>query len=497
MPRPERAVDPSQGPVQLFAWELRRLRDRAGRPGYREMAARVHYSPTSLSVAAAGRRLPTLAVALAYVRACGGDVREWEGRWRAVAADLALAPHPSPPSSPNPYRRPESDDTAAPAPVFGRDELVDRLHAGVARHGVTALTGPSGAGKSTLLGAAFPGGRSHGRTTVVVRLTGDRSPLTELTGGLAHLSAERAHLLHRAPRTGARRASALLPRVSHAGADRAERLLVVDQFERVFDRPAAERTAFLDALAGAAAHPRDRVRLVLGLRSDHVGPCLRDPWLARVLSEARVRVTPMTAGDLEAMITEPADAHGLVVERALMLSLIDDTVHRPGGLPFARLALAEVWRRRRGFVMSLDGYRSFGGVPGLVAQTARSTLRDLAPLQRVTAEAVLERLTAFGGLSGGLPRPCPRGKLDFAPPVTSTVIRALVDARLLVADEGTLSLAHEAVIGVPGAEAPETTPRPVRRSAALTGYAALAARFARTLRPPQRPGDNGPVSSRR
>ena len=44
MPRPERPLDPSDGPVQRFAGELRELRRRAGNPGYRELALQAGYS---------------------------------------------------------------------------------------------------------------------------------------------------------------------------------------------------------------------------------------------------------------------------------------------------------------------------------------------------------------------------------------------------------------------------------------------------------------------
>lgn len=52
------------------------------------MSRQAHYSVTALSEAAGGREFPTLAVVLAYVEACGGDRREWEARWQAVAAEL-------------------------------------------------------------------------------------------------------------------------------------------------------------------------------------------------------------------------------------------------------------------------------------------------------------------------------------------------------------------------------------------------------------------------
>ena len=90
LPRTERPVDPSQGPTQRFAAELRALRDTAGRPSYRELAGRAHFSKATLSAAAGGHRLPTWEVTRAYVDACGGDVDQWRERWDAARADLGL-----------------------------------------------------------------------------------------------------------------------------------------------------------------------------------------------------------------------------------------------------------------------------------------------------------------------------------------------------------------------------------------------------------------------
>jgi transcriptional regulator with XRE-family HTH domain len=71
--RREVPVDPAAGPVQRFAFELRKLRADADGITYRSLALRAGYSVTTLSQAAAGEQLPTLPVALAYAAACGGD----------------------------------------------------------------------------------------------------------------------------------------------------------------------------------------------------------------------------------------------------------------------------------------------------------------------------------------------------------------------------------------------------------------------------------------
>lgn len=85
MGRPERPLDPTAGPIAAFAHELRVLRSRAGNASYRELARAAHFAPSVLSSAASGRRLPTLAVTLAFVSACGGDRLAWERRWRSIA----------------------------------------------------------------------------------------------------------------------------------------------------------------------------------------------------------------------------------------------------------------------------------------------------------------------------------------------------------------------------------------------------------------------------
>lgn len=91
MGRSERPIDGDVESLCQFAAELRELRRKAGSPTYREMAARVHYSASVLSQAASGRSLPTLAVTVAFVEACGGDRRPWERRWQATAAAVHAA----------------------------------------------------------------------------------------------------------------------------------------------------------------------------------------------------------------------------------------------------------------------------------------------------------------------------------------------------------------------------------------------------------------------
>ncbi|MGW2253845.1 helix-turn-helix domain-containing protein [Kitasatospora sp. NPDC001660] len=80
MGRQEQPLDAGDGPLVLFALELRELRRQAGSPPYRRLADRTNYSASTLAEAAAGRRLPSDVVLAAFVTACGGDPVEWEER---------------------------------------------------------------------------------------------------------------------------------------------------------------------------------------------------------------------------------------------------------------------------------------------------------------------------------------------------------------------------------------------------------------------------------
>lgn len=84
--RPESPIT-LDGPVADLARALRRLRDRAGKPGYRKLAKATSFSSTTLSAAAAGETRPSLDVAQTFARACGADAGELakiETLWEAA-----------------------------------------------------------------------------------------------------------------------------------------------------------------------------------------------------------------------------------------------------------------------------------------------------------------------------------------------------------------------------------------------------------------------------
>nr|WP_308407874.1 helix-turn-helix domain-containing protein [Streptomyces somaliensis] len=344
MGRRETPVDPSAGPVQRFAYELRELRREAGGPTYREMARRAHYSVTSLSQAAAGESLPSLAVTLAYAGACGGDPAEWERRWHEAREEAAARSRDDDDAIP-PYQglaRFEPDDHER---FFGRGELTSSLCRAVAGHRFTAVFGASGSGKSSLLRAGLipalrrGAGAADGagvRLAAIRVLTPGEHPMTAHAGALRP-PAEGRDAPEGAPGTGGGPGGRGRP----GGHGPGDVLVVVDQFEEVFTLcpDPAERAAFIDLLL-RARRPGSGLRVVVAVRADFYGRCVEHRGLAEALRESSVPVGPMTREELREAVVRPAQAAGLIVERSLTASLVREVEGGPAACRCCRTSCA-------------------------------------------------------------------------------------------------------------------------------------------------------------
>ncbi|KJK38531.1 hypothetical protein UK23_41110 [Lentzea aerocolonigenes] len=386
------------------------MRRKAGSPGYRELSARAGFSAPTLANAAGGRQLPTLAVTLAYVRACGGDPVRWERRWRQTAAACATG---RPPGDDPPYQGLLSYGVQDGARFFGRDAMVACLVRLLERQRFLAVFGASGSGKSSLLRAGLIPALSTAKDTSVVLMTPGRDP--EVTTA------------------------------NTAPGDR-EVVIVVDQFEEVFThcQDPARRRAFVDRIAALVSGPEPRGTVVLGIRADFYARCVDLPVLAGLLAGANVPVPALTEDELRDVVTKPAAQAGLTVERALMTKILAEASGQPGVLPLLSHALLETWRQRRGDVLSVTGYEAAGGLAGAIAGTAESLYESFDAGQRDTVRQAFVRLVAFGEGVEDTRRRIPRAELDL--PCIDAVLGRLAAARLVVLGEDTVEIAHEALI---------------------------------------------------
>lgn len=363
----------------------------------------------------------------------------------------------------SPYRGLQTFDEEDAEFFFGRDADVQRLLEKLKTTRFLAVLGPSGSGKSSLVRAgllptlrreSLPG---SDRWKIVVFTPGSH-PLTALAGNLLGLHPDRGMSKTVDELSSDSRTLHLATSLALADRHAGERLvLLIDQFEEVFTlcRDESEREQLFANLLYAASIPGGQSVVVLTLRADFYHRCATYPELSQHVAAQQFLVSPIDPEGLRQVVEEPARRAGLVFEEGLVATILDDVEHQPGALPLLEHALLELWERRRGEMLTLEGYRESGGVARGIAKRADEIYMSFTPEQQTIARRALLRLTQPGEGTEDTRR---RATVAELIPVAGEeqaveeVLRALVDARMLTtsgssqAGERWVDVSHEALI---------------------------------------------------
>jgi DNA-binding SARP family transcriptional activator len=185
----------------------------------------------------------------------------------------------------------------------------------------------------------------------------------------------------------ARREDAPAEDLGPARAERAQVLLVVDQFEEAFtvlDDEARQR--FLADLLAAAAE----ARVVLTMRSDRYGDLGEHAELSRLVTANTYLLGPLSEDELRRAVEQPARAAELSLEDGLVDALVADTQAGSGDL----VPLACALRLLAASGMTLAAYRQLGGVSGALETFGERALAAVD--DRVAADRLLRRLVTVG-----------------------------------------------------------------------------------------------------
>jgi DNA-binding SARP family transcriptional activator/WD40 repeat protein len=412
---------------------------------------RVHRAASGWVQAQAAQRLEATAVRTATERGglrvaeteVAGSVEELQvARERTSLYVVAEPPDPSQPEV-CPFRGLAPFDAAHAEYFFGRERLVADLVARLIGSTLIAVVGSSGSGKSSVLRAGLLPALADGvlpgseRWRQVVMRPGEH-PLAELGRALARIASGDAEPDGDDP---------LATSLDSLGADQ-RLVLVVDQLEEIFTacRDEAERADFADALAALAEDANRRVVVVLGIRGDYSGRCAEYPGLSEQMSANTMFVGRMRRDELRRAIELPARRAGLRVEPQLISTLVGDVAEEPGGLPLLSTALVELWEERSGRTLRRSAYVRSGGVNGAVARLAERAYQRLSERQRERARGILLRL-ADAEEAAPVRRRVPLTELEAEQDEnTVAALAVLTESRLVTVDEGTVEVAHEALL---------------------------------------------------
>jgi hypothetical protein len=360
----------------------------------------------------------------------------------------------------------------------GREQEIEQLHALLDVNPFVVVMGPSGSGKSSLvLAGLIP--RLRGTETdrspyLIHKLTPGREPLQSLAMVFAPNPGDpRRNQLAAAFAADERELGrAIQAELSQQPSHIRSLLLVVDQFEEVFTLcdDATQRDAFIRNLLYASEESDSRARAVFTLRSDFYTPCYDYDHL--VDPRRHLPVQPLRGERLRQAVEESAREAGLIFQRGLVDTLLDDAGDEPGILPLIQYTLRALFEARSGRWLTMDAYHALGsevdpelgGVRGVIAARAEKALDKLkanAKLDPVQVEPVVRRillrLVQVGENSPPTRQQIVRHEFFWASDtevqraLLEEGLRLLINERLLTSDldengVAQISLAHEVII---------------------------------------------------
>lgn len=358
-------------------------------------------------------------------------------RYLQPPESLESVAHPFNPANPymglKPFEREQAEY------FFGREQAVRALLDRLSQNRFLAVIGPSGSGKSSLVRAGLlpeleRDRISGSREWQVDIITPGQYPLQTLTNTL-----EQHHSSNKSV------------------------VLFVDQFEELFTLCSNkdEQRSFIQRLHEETNSSERQTRIIIAMRGDFLDRCAKFQESADLINSTApttYMVVPLTearlVAELEDSITCPALLHGVEFEPELVSRIVDDVVNQLGAMPLLQYALAQLWDNcispsSVSRLLTMQGYDAIGGVKGALQRWADQFYTSLPPNDQAFVKELISELVQIGDGDEVTRRRASWVRLREianSQKQLNVIISRLVYQRLLVADDKTVEVAHEALL---------------------------------------------------
>jgi tetratricopeptide (TPR) repeat protein/energy-coupling factor transporter ATP-binding protein EcfA2 len=308
---------------------------------------------------------------------------------------------------------------------FGRERAIDELLTRLRSTRFLVVTGASGSGKSSLVRSGLVPSLYRGfmagvgSSWRVAMFRPGEDPMGRLASSVNEALGEgRSPLMTRI--TLERGSLGLVEAVQEARLPPNENVLVVvDQFEELFrfqsrrdgEPPGEAAIAFVKLLVEAAHQQAAPVYVVITIRADYLGQCMRFPALPEAVNAGQYLVPRMTRDELRRAITGPVAVGGGEIAPRLVVRLLNDAGDDPEQLPVLQHALMRTWdyRERHGQPdepLDIRDYEAIGTMKNALSMHAdeayhEAESRGLAPL----TQTIFKALTDTSSNPSGVRRP--------------------------------------------------------------------------------------------
>lgn len=345
---------------------------------------------------------------------------------------------------------------------FGREILIRQTLIEHLRHSrFLAVVGTSGSGKSSTIRAGlFPALRGgvlpERRVVNVITITPGSSPIEVLAARLLDISGGDRNRALELPALTDKLMSddRTLHYAVRTASTPGTHVVFFDQFEEVFTlcQDDVQRKALFGNIVDATVYSDSPVIVVLCMRADFLSKCAAYRELNALICENMVQMPEMTSEEIRSAVVEPARRAGVKYEQGLVETILSDVGTEPGNLPLLQHALAELWSRRDGDMLSMSSYKAIGGVRGSIARYAEELYAGLSETEQAQSRRIFLRLVTFGDGAEDTRRRSRKSELLALGHGVERVLNMLADRRLIVAgrDESTgvetVEIVHEALI---------------------------------------------------